>query len=420
MWTGAVPGHVTPCAPIARRLVDRGHEVLWITGRHYQEDVEATGAQFHPYPEELDPGAMEIYDFYPELKALKGLAQVKYWIKHVFLDGCPSVIESIDRVLDEFPADVLIGDTVAFGLVFKCEMTGLPNAHISILPLSLPSRDIAPWGLGLLPGKSLFTKARNRALNFLLYHILLRDVTRHANGIRRTLGLPPLECPFFQAMYDRNMLIAHTSAPVFEYVRTDQPESLQFIGPILPELDTAFQEPRWWNNLDGSRPVILVNQGTLAKTLEDLIVPTISAFADDDVSVVAVPVRKGDLNDLPAHVYAEPFVCFGHLLPHIDVMVTNGGYGGTQRALAQGIPLVVAGETEDKMEVAARVEWCGAGINLRKKRPSPDEIRTAVKEVLSNPVYRNNARRIQTEFASYDAPTRAAELLEALAEKKKD
>jgi UDP:flavonoid glycosyltransferase YjiC (YdhE family) len=39
---------------------------------------------------------------------------------------------------------------------------------------------------------------------------------------------------------------------------------------------------------------------------------------------------------------------------------------------------------------------------------------------LSNPVYRNNARRIQTEFASYDAPTRAAELLEALAEKKKD
>jgi UDP:flavonoid glycosyltransferase YjiC (YdhE family) len=65
--------------------------------------------------------------------------------------------------------------------------------------------------------------------------------------------------------------------------------------------------------------------------------------------------------------------------------------------------------------VAARVEWLGAGINLRKQRPSPSQVRNAVKEVLANPVYRNNARRIQADFAQYDAPTRAAELLEALA-----
>jgi UDP:flavonoid glycosyltransferase YjiC (YdhE family) len=66
------------------------------------------------------------------------------------------------------------------------------------------------------------------------------------------------------------------------------------------------------------------------------------------------------------------------------------------------------------MEVAARVEWAGAGINLRKQRPSPQEIRDAVMEVLTNPVYGENARRIQADFAKYDAPTRAAELLEAL------
>jgi UDP:flavonoid glycosyltransferase YjiC (YdhE family) len=98
-------------------------------------------------------------------------------------------------------------------------------------------------------------------------------------------------------------------------------------------------------------------------------------------------------------------------------MVTNGGYGGTQLALAHGIPLVVAGETEDKIEVAARVEWAGVGINLRKQRPSPEEVREAVKEVLVNPVYRENARCIQSDFAKYDAPTRAVELLEALAKR---
>jgi UDP:flavonoid glycosyltransferase YjiC (YdhE family) len=96
-------------------------------------------------------------------------------------------------------------------------------------------------------------------------------------------------------------------------------------------------------------------------------------------------------------------------------MVTNGGYGGVQMALAHGVPLVVAGATEDKMEVAARVQWSGAGINLKKRRPSPVDIRCAVNEVLADPAYRENARRIQADFARYDAPQRAAELLEALA-----
>ena len=61
------------------------------------------------------------------------------------------------------------------------------------------------------------------------------------------------------------------------------------------------------------------------------------------------------------------------------------------------------------------VQWSGAGINLRKKQPSPSEIKKAVNKVFSNPTYRENAQRIQRDFAQYDAPKRAAELLELLA-----
>jgi UDP:flavonoid glycosyltransferase YjiC (YdhE family) len=39
-------------------------------------------------------------------------------------------------------------------------------------------------------------------------------------------------------------------------------------------------------------------------------------------------------------------------------MVTNGGYGGVQMALSYGVPLVVAGASEDKPEVAP--VWRGA------------------------------------------------------------
>jgi hypothetical protein len=52
------------------------------------------------------------------------------------------------------------------------------------------------------------------------------------------------------------------------------------------------------------------------------------------------------------------------------VMVTNGGYGGVQMALSYGVPLVVAGASEDKPEVGARVAWSGAGLNLKTGKPS--------------------------------------------------
>jgi len=409
------PGHIAPSTPIVRKLIERGHEVVWITGRQYREKVKATGARFHPLPKQSDPNGMEVYDFYPELRELKGLAQIKFWIKHVCLDACSRDIEAIDTILRGFPADVLVGDPMAFALAFRSQMGGPPNACISLLPLSLPSRDTAPWGLGFLPGNNLTTKTRNRLLNFLTYRVLLRELTAYTNNVRRELGLKPLDGPCFEGMWKIPSLIIHISTPAFEYPRSDQSEHLHFIGPILPEPNRAFELPDWWSDLNDSQPVVLVNQGTLATNLDDLIVPTIAGLEDQQVLVVAVPVKEGQLGELPANVRAEPFIPFGHLLPHVDVMVTNGGYGGTQLALAQGIPLVVAGEAEDKMEVAARVEWAGAGINLRKQRPSPEKVRDAVKEVLVNPVYRENAKRIQSDFAKYDAPTRAAELLEALA-----
>jgi len=40
MMTMPYPGHVTPCLPITAKLVERGHEVVWITGRQFQEKTK--------------------------------------------------------------------------------------------------------------------------------------------------------------------------------------------------------------------------------------------------------------------------------------------------------------------------------------------------------------------------------------------
>ena len=116
----------------------------------------------------------------------------------------------------------------------------------------------------------------------------------------------------------------------------------------------------------------------------------------------------------------EPYIPFGNILPHVSIMITNGGFGGTQNALAHGIPIVIAGATEDKMEVAARLENSGAGINLRKQKPSPRNIKKAVMKIFSDPSYKQRAKELQLDFAKYDAPTLAVELIEELIKKQKN
>src|SRR5690606_17891747 len=129
-----------------------------------------------------------------------------------------------------------------------------------------------------------------------------------------------------------------------------------------------------------------VTQGTIATEAEQLLVPTLRGLQDEDVLVVATtggrPVESiaAHLEKLPSNARIASFVPHAHLLPHVDVMVTNAGYNGVQMALAHGVPLVAAGTTEDKPEVAARIAWAGVGVNLKSSTPGEARIRQAVRQ----------------------------------------
>jgi UDP:flavonoid glycosyltransferase YjiC (YdhE family) len=100
----------------------------------------------------------------------------------------------------------------------------------------------------------------------------------------------------------------------------------------------------------------------------------------------------------------------------VDIVITNGGYGGVQMSLAYGVPLVVAGMSEDKMEVNARVAWSGAGVSLNTHSPRPEKIRAAVRTVLADATYRSRAQQLSQAYAQYPGAPRAAEVvLEAAA-----
>lgn len=187
-----VEGHFNPMLPIAKELINKGHRVVWITGTRFKERIEQISATFKAFPAEWDPGQKGLYDFYPELKKLKGISQLKFFIKDVFLneDRSEKLVHTIDEVSKTFPADILVGDRTMFIAYFKFEMENLPSIMISQVPLAIVSKDTAPFGTGIIPGKSLLQKIKIRSLNFFVYQIIFSDINKHANMIRKKLGLP--------------------------------------------------------------------------------------------------------------------------------------------------------------------------------------------------------------------------------------
>jgi UDP:flavonoid glycosyltransferase YjiC (YdhE family) len=165
--------------------------------------------------------------------------------------------------------------------------------------------------------------------------------------------------------------------------------------------------PPWADDLDGSRKVVLVTQGTVANHNFDLLVaPTLAALANEhDVLVVATaggrPVEAIP-GPIPRNARVASYLPFEWLLPKVDVLVTNGGYGSVNQAMSFGIPLVAAGTTEDKADVNARVAWSGVGVDLATNEPTPAALREAVRTVLDTPHYGARAAAMADEFDSID------------------
>jgi UDP:flavonoid glycosyltransferase YjiC (YdhE family) len=244
-----------------------------------------------------------------------------------------------------------------------------------------------------LPSSSLPGRLRNRALDALVSNIIFHSVSDELARQRIGLGLAPAK---FVRIATSPYLIIQPTVASFAYRLTDLPPQVHFVGALLPEAPTFFAPPEWWGELTPKRrPVVLATQGTIATNPRDLFAPTLAGLANEDVLVVAAGVRDVaalGLDAVPANARVERFIPFKPLLPHVDLYVTNGGYGGIHYALSNGVPIVIGGTTEDKPEVAARIVYSGVGVNLRTSTPSPlmkfDDQTRQTREVCRSVVFR--------------------------------
>jgi MGT family glycosyltransferase len=416
-----IEGHVRPVLPVATRLIEQGHDVVWYTGRKFQLLVTRSGARFIPINMNLDFDDSTV-DVLHDMKDKKpGLNGLKKIIGDLFVSPVPQYVKDLTPIMDDLDPDVIVAEQVFMASPLMAVKRGIPKVIISTGPLSITSIDTAPFGAGLPPSSSSVGRLRNRALAWLTVHVLFRSQQRMAVGIANDMGVaaPPVFLNDW-AVHIADRYLA-TTIPEFEYPRSDMPENVEFIGPMLARSMTNWSAPAWWADIAEARrvgrPVVVVTQGTASNNdLSFLLFPAIAALADQDMLVIATTGGR-DPDDVmpaaarPANLRLAEFVPFTELLPLADLLVTNGGIGGLQNALACGVPVVTAGLSEDKMETNARLAWSGAGLSLKTHKPSIAKIRAGVHSVLTDDSYRTRASELKAAYAGYSGALRAAEIV---------
>jgi MGT family glycosyltransferase len=417
-------GHVGPLLAVARGLVERGDRVAFLTAERHAAKILAAGAHPHPLPPAADYDDTSFDADLPGRAETSGVRRINFDVTNLFVKPLRHQAQALSDLLASRRYDALIVDAVFLGMLpmlLADEADRPPVLAYSTTPLFLSSRDTAPGGTGITPGRGTFARLRNRLLNVVGEQVLLRPSHAAANVELQAMGLPKLPVFVLESGVLADRVIAPT-VPEFEYHRSDLPDHVRFVGAVTPAPVEHFDPPPWWDRLHSGRPVVHVTQGTIDNAdLSRLVEPTITALADEDVTVVVTTGGRdvGQIRiPLPANTVVAEFIPHDVLLPLVDVMVTNGGYGAVQRALLDGVPLVVAGNTEDKPEVAARVEWFGVGVNLRTGTPTPGAVRRAVRDVLTDSGYRDTARRLQAAYRRRDGVGEIADLVdEVIAER---
>src|SRR3954452_10010868 len=414
----SITGHVTPMLAVARHLHEAGHTVRLTTGSRFGEQARSARLEFVPLRGAADIDDRDLDREFPGRSQTRGLSRIRFDVSHLFVRAMRPQWEVLSAELRRRPTDVVLAETWFTGIAPLLADPGPRPAVIGcgVIPLPLSSPHVPPFGAGLPYAVGPSAVFRNVVVGAGIRKLILGRQQREAQAALEDC-VPGARLPgYFMDGVGSVDRFLQLSVPSLDYPRPDLPPEVSYIGPVLAPATPPVTLPDWWSRLGGTKPVVLVTQGTLdIRDLDRLIGPTLRGLARDDVVVVAVtggpPTER--LGPLPPNAHAAIFLPFDLLMPHVAAMVTNGGFGGTHHALAHGVPLIVAGDTEEKPEIAARVEWAGAGVNLHTGSPTPTQVRDAVRTVLGHGTHRARARAIGAEIRRSDALARITAEVEA-------
>ena len=406
-------GNVPPQLGLARKLVSRGHEVRVLTEPCVEEDVGATGASYASFtkaPHRRDRSRET--DLVRDYEARTPLGSLAAYRDRVIFGPARAYAEDTLREIERWNPDVLLPDWIRTGAAVAGEAAGVPTGLLVHGSNLLPEPGKPPAGFGFLPAESVLDRLRDRVFERGFLYLFNKGLPA-LNDARRACSLNPIGHVLEHFERQARFLCLYSEA--FDLPAKRRPANVRFVGPVL-------EEPAWtdpWTSpwpMEDPRPLVVISMSTTFMNQEHAIQRCIDAVS---VMPVRALVTVGPTLD-PASFRHRENVAVVASAPHDQVfqhaaaVVTHAGMGTVSRALAHGLPLVCLPMGRDQSDIAARVQWHGAGLRVGRKASAPD-LRRTIQRILSNVSFTQAAERLRREIEADVKAERAIAEAEALA-----
>ena len=415
-----ITAHTINLAPVAARLIGRGHRVLWYAASRFHDRIAAVGAEPYGFTQAREFADREAAD--GGAGSLRAIAGLRQGFADQLVGDAARRVHDLEGLAAGRRIDAVLTDAMFVAARLWHERGGPVWASLGDGPLTYADVDTPPYGAGLLPMRGREGRRRNRVTGRVLRGLIWGPALERLGAIRCELGLVQSGLSVLEEAMSPHLHL-QACVPELEYPRQDLPAQVRFVGALRPQPTAGRKLPPWWAEfLADDRPAVLVSQGTLRPDLTELVLPTIAALTGAGLQVV-VTTGAGSMADLraglgrsvPEWLRVARWIPYEEVLPHVDAFVTNGGYTGVTLALAHGVPLVQVGSSEEKAEIGARIAWSKVGVRLRW-RPPRGRLRRMVLRALNDPAIRAAVGGMQASFAQHDAAGEAADALQELAD----
>jgi MGT family glycosyltransferase len=380
-------GSFQPLVPLARALIDVGHEVAFAASATFCPALE--GAGFRCLPAGIDFSFDDRDRVYDDIRRTLGPTTAPFSaVRDVFAGYlAPRMVPDLLAIAEAWPFDVLVREPLEFGGCVAAEVLGVP--HVAYGPL------FCFWD-------GAFHDAPGETAAFEL------------DGVRTAHGLPP--DPEL-AMLHRHLSLACLPSPFLGPDLTVPPNTY-FFRPEPFDQPGGEALPAWIEDLP-PRPTVHASLGTIFHRTPGVFEAILAGLRDEPITLLLAVGRDQDparFGTPPPHVRLERYLPHALLLPRCDLVITHGGYGSVMACLDAGVPMVViplAGG--DQAGNANRCAALGVARVVAADQRAPEFIRAAVRDVLADPRYRENAERLRDQMLALPGARYAVGLLEQLA-----
>jgi len=197
----------------------------------------------------------------------------------------------------------------------------------------------------------------------------------------------------------------------------DLPPHVHAVGPLVHE--QADRIPSWYSRLDPRKKSLFVYLGSYGEQFTRVVDYLGRMLADSpDYQVIAATGGLYSYNgtDCPHNVIVSDYVPASLVLSNnCAAMITHGGRGSIYSALQNGVPLVgIPNQGEQEWNLDA-VERHGLGRKLSPRRISFEAFREAMRAVIDDPRFRENAQAFKARLLAYDGVGEASRIVAAMA-----